>query len=192
MRRILLVHGWGFDPAVWGPLRAALPDPEWVDLDLGYFGPPRLEIPSGLDLVVAHSFGCLWALAEPALEQVPLVAVNGFARFPAAPDQAKGTPLRVLDRMLLRLRESPRDVLQAFHARLGTDVPQGEPDLPRLHADLLRMRNEDLRDRRRPALALGAEDDPLVPMAWPGRVWPTGGHVLPLTRPMDLARALQP
>lgn len=192
MRRILLVHGWGFGPSLWGPLRAALSGPEWFELDLGHFGPARLEVPRDLDLVVGHSFGCLWALMEPALAGVPLVSVNGFARFSAADDFPQGTPARVLDRMLNRLEAAPGEVLRAFHARLGTEVPSGEPDVPRLRADLLRMRDEDARGLRRPVLAFGAEDDPLVPMAFPGQVWPTGGHVLPLTRPLDLARALQP
>ncbi|BDU71699.1 alpha/beta hydrolase family protein [Mesoterricola silvestris] len=190
MKRILLVHGWGFGPSLWEPLREALPGPRWFTLDLGYFGPARLELPPALDLVVGHSFGCLWALREPALDGVPLVAVNGFARFSAAADYPEGTPVRVLDRMLDRLQADPGGVLRAFHARLGTEPPPGEPDVARLRADLLRMRDEDARGLRQPVLALGAADDPLVPMAFGGRPWPTGGHVLPLTRPGDLARAL--
>ncbi len=192
MRRILLVHGWGFAPSLWGPLRAALEGPQWFEADLGYFGPARLDIPPGLDLVVGHSFGCLWALREPALAGVPMVFVNGFARFSACADYPQGTPARVLDRMLDRLEAAPGDVLRAFHARLGTEVPPGDPCVPRLREDLLRLRDEDARGAGQPVLALGAQDDPLVPMAFPGRVWPTGGHVLPLTRPLDLAQALLP
>lgn len=193
MSRALLVHGWGFDPSLWAPLRAALPGPAWSALDLGYFGPVRGEAPPGLDLVVGHSFGCLWALGEPGLAGVPLVAVNGFPRFSAAPDYAQGTPVRVLDRMLKRLEEAPLEVLRDFHARLGTAPPPGVPDAARLRADLLRMRDEDARGRAQPVLAWDAEDDPLVAPAWTCRriLSPGGGHVLPVTRPGELARILQ-
>lgn len=196
--RILLVHGWAFDPSVWDPLRAELPGCRWETLDLGYFGPARSGPPPGLDLVVGHSFGCLWAMGHPALAGVPLVAVNGFPRFTAADGYPHGTPARVLDRMLRRLREAPGEVLQAFHARCGTAAPPGEPDLERLHDDLLRMRDGDARALPgQPVLALATEDDPLVApdlsrQAFPGRLklLAEGGHVLPLTRPGAVARAI--
>ena len=51
---ILLVHGWGFDPGIWAPLRSALPDRDWRCADLGYFGPARTGLPPRLELVVGH------------------------------------------------------------------------------------------------------------------------------------------
>ena len=200
MSRVLLVHGWAFDPALWQPLRAALPEHAWFALDLGYFGPARLELPPALDLVVGHSFGCLWAMAHPGLAGIPLVAVNGFPRFTAAEGFAHGTAPRVLERMLRRLREAPGEVLGAFHARCGTALPRGGADLDRLAADLRRMRDEDLRGipGRQPILACAAEDDPLVAPALARqafarglRMLPGGGHALPLTRPGALARVIR-
>ena len=194
--RILLVHGWGFDASLWDALRAR-PGHTWLTLDLGYFGPPRTALPPALDLVAGHSFGCLWALAHPGLGRLPLVSVAGFPRFTAAPGFPHGTPARVLERMLARLRQSPREVLRALHTRLGTAVPPGLPDLGRLHADLLRMRDQDARSGLRPRLALAAEDDPLVPaalarQAFPRlRMLPSGGHVLPLTRTGAVADAIE-
>jgi pimeloyl-ACP methyl ester carboxylesterase len=200
MSRILLVHGWGFDSGVWDPLRAARPGHAWLPLDLGYFGPAHTELPTALDLVVGHSFGCLWAMLHPGLAGVPLVAVNGFPRFAAAADYPHGTPVRVLERMLKRLGEAPREVLHAFHARCGTVPPPGEPALARLHADLLRMRDQDARalPDRQPLLACCAADDPLLPealsrQAFPGRLrlLADGGHALPLTRPGAVARIIE-
>jgi pimeloyl-ACP methyl ester carboxylesterase len=197
--RILLVHGWGFDPGLWAPLCAARPGHTWLALDLGYFGPAHTELPPGLDLVAGHSFGCLWAMGHPDLAGIPLVAINGFPRFAAAADFPHGTPVRVLERMLKRLLEAPGEVLQAFHARIGTAVPRGEPDLARLHADLLRMRDQDARalPDRQPVLACAAADDPLVPeamarQAFPGRLrlLAQGGHALPLTRTGAVARLI--
>jgi pimeloyl-[acyl-carrier protein] methyl ester esterase len=199
MSRILLVHGWGFDPRLWDPLRATLPGQTWLPVDLGYFGPARTDLPPVLDLVVGHSFGCLWAMAHPDLAGIPLLAVNGFARFAAATDYPHGTPLRVLDRMLKRLQEAPREVLVAFHARCSTAPPQGDLQLPRLALDLQRMRDEDARAvaARQPILACAAEDDPLVAAdlareAFAGRLrmLPGGGHALPLTRPGALAQVI--
>lgn len=197
--RILLVHGWGFDPGVWAPLRAGWPVHDWQALDLGYFGPARCEPPPDLDLVVGHSFGCLWAMGDPALAGIPLIAVNGFPRFTAAEGYPHGVPARVLERMLRRLREAPGEVLAAFHARCGTSVPAGEPDMERLHADLARMRDQDARSLPgQPVLACAAADDPLVApelsrQAFPGRVrmLADGGHVLPLTRPGAVARLIE-
>jgi len=178
MSRMLLVHGWAFDPALWQPLRAALPGHAWFALDLGYFGPARLELPPALDLVVGHSFGCLWAMAHPDLAGIPLVAVNGFPRFTAAEAFPHGTPPRVLERMLRRLQDAPGEVLEAFHARCGTAL-RAFP-------------------ARQPILACAAEDDPLVAPALARqafarglRMLPGGGHALPLTRPGALARVIR-
>lgn len=198
--RILLVHGWGSGPSLWGPLRAALPGPAWLALDLGYFGPARREPPAGLDLVVAHSFGCLWALGRPELAGLPLVAVNGFPRFCAGPDFPHGTPVRVLERMLTRFRAAPLEVLGAFHARCGTGLPPGTPRLARRSADLVRLRDDDARHRLggRPLLACAAADDPLVPEPLARaafgaalRLQPGGGHGLPLTRPRAVAAVIR-
>ena len=200
MSRILLIHGWSFDASLWLPLRAAEPAHEWFTLDLGYFGRPRLVLPPELDLVVGHSFGCMWAMEHPGLARVPLVAVNGFPRFAAAGDFPHGTPLRVLDRMLKRLGEAPEEVLGAFHARCGTAPPPGEPQLSRLVADLRRMRDGDARlpAERQPILACAAADDPLVSSALARaafgerlRLLPAGGHALPLTRTAAVAEVIR-
>jgi pimeloyl-ACP methyl ester carboxylesterase len=193
---ILLVHGWGFDPGIWAPLRSLQPARDWRCADLGYFGPADTGLPPGLELVVGHSFGCLWAMGHPGLAGVPLLAVNGFTRFAAAPDFPHGTPPRVLARMLARLGQAPGEVLRAFHDRCGTPVPEGEPR-PALAADLARMAGGDARADPRPVKALAAADDPLVPPAMSRQCFPRdltllpqGGHVLPLTRPGELARAI--
>jgi pimeloyl-[acyl-carrier protein] methyl ester esterase len=200
MSRILLVHGWGYDPSLWRSLRADLPAHAWFALDLGYFGPARLDLPPDLDLVVGHSFGCLWAQERAELAGVPLVAVNGFPRFARAADFPHGVPGPVLERMLGRLEEAPGEVLRAFHARCGTSPPPGDPRPGPLRADLLRLRDGDARGRpdRQPVLACAAADDPLVSPALSlqafgarVRLLAGGGHALPATRPLELARVIQ-
>jgi pimeloyl-[acyl-carrier protein] methyl ester esterase len=200
LSRILLVHGWGFDPSLWRPLRAVLPGHAWFQLDLGYFGPARLELPEAPDLVVGHSFGTLWALERPELDGVPLVAVNGFPRFTRARDFPHGTPRAVLDRMLRRLEEAPGAVLRAFHARCGTAPPAGRPRPGPLRADLPRLRDGDARPglARKRVLACAAADDPLVSPALAReafgralRLLPEGGHALPASRPREVAEAIR-
>lgn len=198
MSRILLVHGWSFDASLWDAVIEALPEHECLALDFGYFGPPRGEVPDHLDLVAGHSFGCLWAMRDPRLEVIPLVAVNGFPRFSAAPDFPHGIPVRVIERMLKRLQEAPEEVLQAFRERLGA-LPVLPPfELGRLARDLERLRDEDARGGRQPLLALAAADDPLLPMALSEQAFPDtlrvaskGGHLLPWTQPKVVAECIR-
>lgn len=200
MTRILLVHGWAFDATVWSEVIAQLPDFDCQTLDHGYFGAPRLEIPEGIRLVAGHSFGCLWAMQEPALAGVPLMAVNGFPRFSAAADYPHGTPPRVLERMLRRLREAPEEVLAAFRDRCGAPPPPPTFDVTCLERDLGRLLRDDARHLagRQAARALAADDDPLLPVAlseqaFPGILTrlPRGGHLLPRTEPAAVARIIR-
>jgi pimeloyl-[acyl-carrier protein] methyl ester esterase len=80
---LLLIHGWGFDPSLWTPLRAALAD--WASdvVDLGYFGAPHSAVPPGAVVAVGHSLGAMLALGDPPPQCVGLVAINGFDRFTA-------------------------------------------------------------------------------------------------------------
>lgn len=200
MSRILLIHGWCLDATLWEPVITSLPGHQCHTLDLGYFGPPQLHIPLHIDLAVGHSFGCLWAMQNPQLEGIPLVSVNGFHRFSAAPDFPQGTPVRVLERMLRRLREAPEEVLQAFLTRCGGPPLPASFDARRLEEDLWRLLHDDARSlrERQPARALSADDDPLLPVTlseqmFPGVLQrlPQGGHLLPLTAPQTVAEVIR-
>ena len=200
MSRILLIHGWCLQDSLWTGVIEALAGHRCHTLDFGYFGHPRMEIPEGIDLAVGHSFGCLWAMQAPQLEGIPLLAVNGFHRFSAAPDFPHGTPTRVLERMLRRLAEAPEEVTQAFLLRCGAPPPPSSPDVPRLKEDLERLLHDDARHvrGRQPTGALSADDDPLLPVAmsesmFPGILQrlPQGGHLLPLTAPRTVALFIQ-
>lgn len=197
MSRILLVHGWSFDASLWEGVIRGLPGHRCHTLDLGYYGPARLEGPESPDLVVGHSFGCLWAMQHPSLAGVPLLAVNGFTRFSAAPDFPHGVPVRVLERMLRRLREAPEEVLSAFRERVQGPPPPSGLHLEPLERDLERLLHDDARSlpERLPVAALSADDDPLLSVPMSGDMFPSnlrrlsrGGHLLPLTKPEQVAR----
>lgn len=201
---IVLLHGWGFAPDVWDPVEAALPAlapaaPARRRLDLGYFGEAALDLPPA-SLLVGHSYGVLWLLqnADPAL---PLVAVNGFARFCSGDGQAEGTPPRLLARMQARLGDDPQGTLDAFRARCGAG-PAALPGRPEALAQgLAALRDDDARATLagRKIFALAGADDPIVPPALaleafggdPGRdLVAGGGHMLPMTHPQAVARAI--
>jgi pimeloyl-[acyl-carrier protein] methyl ester esterase len=197
MTRILLVHGWCFDATIWADVADSLRGHQCVTVDFGYFGTSRMDLPEDLDLVVGHSFGGLWAMQQPQLEGVPLLTVNGFTRFAAAPDFLHGTPVRVLQRMTQRLREAPEEALRAFRECCGGPPPPPPPlHLSRLKEDLDHLLHDDARglSQRQPLRALAADDDPLLPVVmseamFPGilRRLPHGGHLLPLTAPGAVA-----
>ena len=46
--RLVFLHGWGCDAAIFDPLRAALSDVPSVAEDLGFFGPARPAEATGI------------------------------------------------------------------------------------------------------------------------------------------------
>ncbi len=146
--KLLFVHGWGFDARFWDGVAACLPGADCVRVDRGYFGEavwPSVEEPC---LAVTHSFGSMALLADPPANCRGLLAINGFDRFTEGEGRA-GVPLRVIDRMLARLEGDAASVLREFHARLGSDVPQGPLDPVRLRQDLAALRDDDRREATR-------------------------------------------
>ncbi|WP_243313031.1 alpha/beta fold hydrolase [Fundidesulfovibrio agrisoli] len=209
--RLLLVHGWGFGPAFWSPLLEALGDVESHRLDMGFFGPPRLELPPGPWVTVGHSLGALWLLREalPQLEErlTGFVSLGGFPRFDVPPG-----PTRAMRR---GLGQGPGHgpgrnaalVLRNFYSACGLpeelhpDISNADPE--RLAEGLDALLRWDERERLAglvvPQLALAAEDDAVVPPAlsrasFPAAemvMLPDGGHAFPVTRPGICARYIR-
>lgn len=189
---ILLVHGWGFDASVWDGVRAALPpDVEVAALDLGFFGAPT-EVPAGVTLAVGHSLGALWLLREGI---APVLAVNGFPRFTAAPDFPQGVAPRMVERMARRLADAPAEVVEAFRARCGAAPAPATLNGARLAWGLDLLMSADARPAR-PLRALAGRNDPIVPPAMTEAAfgaeasWLDGGHLLPLSHPSAVAQAI--
>ncbi len=199
---ILLVHGWGYDAAIWDGVAAQLPDLPLRRIDLGFFGKPDLgPLPQGC-LGVGHSLGFLWLLKNALPNCAGLLAINGFPRFVAGPDFPEGIAPRLLDRMKTRLAENPHAVLDEFHRRVGAPGPGGDADPQRLAMGLDWLRlwdgRRDLADFDRSYRALiGTEDDLLGPdLAASG--FPAdrlarlaGSHALPVTAPALVAAAIR-
>ncbi|MGE4523137.1 MAG: alpha/beta fold hydrolase [Acetobacter sp.] len=203
--RVLLVHGWGFGPAFWAPMRERL---GWADVsvaDLGFFGGGQGVAPAALAafcqedrpvLAVGHSLGFLWLASQVALPAGSFLAgINAFGCFAARPDFSAGVTPRVLGRMAQGLDKAPLTVVNDFRARCGAAaLPDGATlDVPALKNGLALLREGDARAslaRMGARVAvLASEDDPIVPQAMSlaslpaslSPVWATGGHLLPQT-----------
>ncbi|WP_420223861.1 alpha/beta fold hydrolase [Pigmentiphaga litoralis] len=176
--------------------------------DAGYAGAAVLEPPSEPFIAVAHSFGMMRVLKDLPPHCLGIVCLNGFARFSAAPDFTAGTPLRLIDRMLQRLRQDPMGVVNTFRARCGAEPypVTTELDVDALFEDLSALRDDDARTALAacpaPVVAVAAEDDPIVPAGMTAMTFahlssvsvvllPEGGHLLPVTHPAECADAVR-
>jgi pimeloyl-[acyl-carrier protein] methyl ester esterase len=199
--QLVLVHGWAFRPSFWEPLRAGLSDWPSTSLDLGFFGPERLELPQEPFIGVGHSLGVLWLLRHAADRMSALVSLGGFARFavPAGPTRA----------MRRGLSRGASAVLTAFHQACGLS-PEQSPSLTGARPERLAEgldwllgwdETASLAAFDRPILALAASDDAVVPEELSCSSFqqgthgltllPDGGHAFPATRSGQCARAVK-
>ncbi|MBF0588687.1 MAG: alpha/beta fold hydrolase [Magnetococcales bacterium] len=209
---LLLIHGWALGPGMWRPMLRHLSDWGVHALDMGYFGPSRMQPDlsgEGPLVAVGHSLGSLWLLRELALEtplaqalvrrRAKLVLINGFGRFSRAEDFSSGVHPRILERMIRRLRQDPAAVLDAFRVQagappLGEAVPKGA-NIQHLEAGLQGLLAWDgrpmLESWPHSLLALSTQDDGVATPAMTRQSLPEsaihwrdqGGHMLPLSQP---------
>jgi pimeloyl-[acyl-carrier protein] methyl ester esterase len=163
--RLLFVHGWAMDGALWDGVRDALGEDAAgaAVTDAGFYGRP-VPVPAidGPVLGVGQSLGALELLAQPPAGLRGVVALDGFARFGWAEDFPQGTPARVLARMRKRLADG---ALAEFLARAGGQAPAGTPDNDRLADGLERLQALDGRASRLPVWRLHAAGDLIAPLA---------------------------
>jgi pimeloyl-[acyl-carrier protein] methyl ester esterase len=200
---LLFVHGWGFDPSFWDPLRDLLAEWPHAMADLGYFGSATWPQPADPVVGVGHSYGLFRLLQTQTQRYAALIAINGFARFTSCADFPHGTPSRIVQRMIARLSTDPVAVVDDFRARCHAGASESSPNVDRLACALREMRDGDLRatltQSKHPFLALASEDDPIVTAAttrasfssdrtqW----FPQGGHLLPRANPVWCAAQIR-
>ncbi|MBB2204327.1 alpha/beta fold hydrolase [Gluconacetobacter takamatsuzukensis] len=206
---LFLVHGWGFTPDFWQPVRARLGGVEATALDFGFFGPERMTArPAGRHVAVGHSLGALWLLLNPPADCAGMLLINGFARFGATTDYPQGIPPRVIERMARGLEHNPDDVVATFRGRAGIATPApGPARAERLARALELLRDADARGALAaeagtglpPIRVLAGGQDPIAPPAMteasfrdrvPVEWVEDGGHLLPLTHPDRCAAAI--
>ena len=200
--RLVLVHGWGFEPGFWQGLRGALPDYEIGAVDFGYYGPPAGPAlpPDRPVIAIGHSLGSLWLLKTRPFLWQGLVAINGFPRFTAEDDYQPAVAPRVIDRMIRRLAADPAGVVEEFRHRCGATGPLPDGPVPdSLLQGLSWLRDWDARQdltgpNHEPILALSGGQDPILPEGMDEHCFTgfpdvrrarldTAGHLLPVTDP---------
>ncbi len=206
--QLVLVHGWGFDAKVWDPLCDLLGDTVTRVHDLGFFGHPMTAHPDAGTPVIAvgHSLGFMWLLRQRPFPWDALVSICGMPRFVSATDYPLGVAPRLLERMAARMKREPQATVDDFRHRCGVGTaPEGLDGL-RLNEGLDWLRQWDLRDHLAaetvPLLALGGEEDAVVPWALTEGIYggrpettlhcaPRGDHGLPQTQPQWCAEHLR-
>lgn len=200
-----LCHGWAFDARAMVPLQAALqqrlPDVTFASFDLGFTGQPHAPVLAA-DIpwiALGHSWGFPWLLQQTQPWRAA-ISINGFTRFCRRPGQPEGTPLRLLDAMLARLREEPAATVQDFLQRCDiSSTPGMALDQTQLLTHLERFRELDVALPACPVLALASEEDVIVPPPLAtvcfahedcALHWFTGGHTRLLREPAGAAAAI--
>lgn len=203
MTTLLCVHGWGFAAGFWDCLLERLPDFEAECVDLGFYGEGQVPVVKR-PLVVAHSMGLAWALANIPRPWAGLLSINAFARFTRAQHFIEGVAPRMIERMLARFETEPQAVTADFLSRCGIqspDVSTIEPDALGESLNWLAKCDErtSLLMLACPRMALAGLTDSIVPKEMSVASFPAneltlaegGGHLLPLTHPDWVASQLR-
>lgn len=187
---LVFIHGWGFDRNVWHRVTDAFTDVNCHYVELGFTGkPPHLDVPANA-VVIGHSLGVMWALHHAPSTIRGLVSIAGFDCF------AAHVPAKEIRAMQRNLRDDPERQMKSFYAACGY-VPFFNVEtmnLMKLDHGLKCLLEWDerilLKNLACPVMALGAEDDLIVPPPMSHAIWDRydlrmsekGGHILPITR----------
>lgn len=204
MRTLVFVHGWGFDAQFWQPVAERLPEFARVFVEFGFHAaqPHHPKVPGAI--VVGHSMGFPWALANVPRPWAGAIAVNAFPRFTRSPDYVAGVAPRMIERMLAKFAEEPAAVTKDFLERCGVEQPQVDDIKPAALGEALAWlavcdERQALKTLGCPVLALAGTRDAIVPEsmsrdAFAGQplVLAEGaGHLLPRSHPEWVASQIR-
>lgn len=195
-RTLMFVHGWGFDSAFWQPVAERLPEFSRVYVEFGFHGAIINQPKMPGAIIIGHSMGFAWALANMPRPWAGAMSVNGFPRFTRAPDFVSGVAPRMIERMIARFADEPAKVTADFLIRCGIDSPNTDHLNTKSLGDALTWLGEcderaALRRLDCPIQALAGTSDGIVsdPMSresfanHPLILAEGAGHLLPLTHP---------
>lgn len=169
-RTLVFVHGWGFDAQFWTPVAERLPEFARVFVDFGFreAAAHHPKVPGAI--VVGHSMGFAWALANLPRPWAGAIAVNAFPRFTRSPDFVSGVAPRMVERMLAKFAEAPAAVTRDFLGRAGVAEPQVDDIRPEPLGEALSWlaacdERAAMKALDCPLLALAGTRDAIVPEA---------------------------
>jgi pimeloyl-[acyl-carrier protein] methyl ester esterase len=168
MRTLVFVHGWGFDAQFWQPVAERLPEFARVFVEFGFHGAPphHPKVPGAI--VVGHSMGFAWALANLPRPWAGAIAINAFPRFTRSPDFVAGVAPRMVERMMGKFADEPKAVTTDFLTRCGVEAPYVDDIRPQPLGEALSWlavcdERQALKTIGCPVLALAGTRDAIVP-----------------------------
>jgi len=200
--RLVFVHGWGFDAALWDGIAGALSAYPHCRVDLGFLGGAVTAATlSPDDVLIGHSLGVLWGLSQYRNWR-QVIAINGFAHFAGLAEEGACVRPAALRAMRLGLVRDAEATLVKFYRSVDHTGPINHFDTQRLAEGLALLESLYItKPLDAPCLILAARHDPLVPVdasehlaAVTGSsvTWSEeGGHLLPLTHAPWCAEAIR-
>lgn len=123
---IITYHGWGFSSAIWKHWTAILPAGTSVShADQGYFGEriqPEFRQLSSRKVILTHSFGLHLCPEQNLKEADHLVIMSGFLSFHPEKSADNRRSRLVLQQMMSRFVEKPKEVLSGFYKNTFSPV----------------------------------------------------------------------
>lgn len=121
---IVLSHGWAMQDWFWKPLRTSMGDHCYSLMALPFFEEHEeaFRIPVGPWIGIGHSRGFQRLTQLDLAGCEALISVSGFWNFCGE----RGTSKRIVQRMIRRFEQSPREVLETFYQNCGlnSEPPQ--------------------------------------------------------------------
>ncbi len=196
--KLIFIHGWGFDPSIWGKVLDRLDYKLNVKcIDLGFFHDEKLlDDLTDNAIFIGHSLGVLWTLKHRVRLIKALISICGFDQF--VPYVEK----RQIRAMQIGAKRDAEAQLKKFWLTCGLPEYQMRklPDDDKLVSGLDWLADwnckASLKQLNLPKLILASEDDKIVSKDMSAKIWcdekivwsPHGGHALPLTRPEWIAK----
>lgn len=210
--KILLQHGWAYDPNMWNEWISFLPETPLV-ANRGYFSPSEDNSSDFKDaqVIVTHSLGLHFLSADHFQNCKLLLILSGFQEFHPASNESRKFSLKVIEKMLREVELQNDSVLTKFYQRALRPVKEEALTQENifwspLGRDLCFL-NENTLDlspiKKIPkVLILHGDSDAIVPVEksfslaeqLPNSevtLIPNAGHALPLSHPKECWAAIQ-
>lgn len=186
--KLVFVHGWGFDESVWNLMTPEFQEHDCYQVNLGFIGEEKLNVPPEKFIGIGHSLGGLWLLKHYPEQMNGFVSIASFNCF------YEHIPHQILNKMQRNMLLDMNAQLQEFWHHAGLDHPEGFKNINafKMIEGLIWLSQwKAAIPENLPVKVLASRDDQIVPESMSEAVWKNhniewsedGGHILPLTKP---------